>query len=107
MLFRSTEKPLVIRCLADCRCAPDGRDCRRLRRKILSIPVENRGFRRGCREEKFRTGNIWENLGKNKRDSVHKFVVFCFQFRYSAFKTLGYLNNRKVAEAVSRSFRTP
>ncbi len=34
--------------------------------------------------------------------SVHNFVVFCFQFLYSMFKTKKYLNNRKVAEAVSR-----
>ena len=34
---------------------------------------------------------------------VHKFVAFCFQFRYGTFKTREYLNNRKVAEAVSRS----
>ncbi len=39
--------------------------------------------------------------------SVHNFVVFCFQFLYSMFKTKKYLNNRKVAEAVSRSFQTP
>ena len=38
--------------------------------------------------------------------SVHKFVVFCFQFLYEPFKTPEYLNNRKVAEAVSRSLST-
>ena len=35
-------------------------------------------------------------------DFVHKFVEFCFQFRYQPFKTRRYLNHRKVAEAVSR-----
>ena len=38
---------------------------------------------------------------------VHSFVAFCFQFRYWLFKTHRYLNNRKVAEAVSRSLSTP
>ena len=33
---------------------------------------------------------------------VHKFVAFCFQLVYWLFKTEKYLNNRKVAEAVSR-----
>ncbi len=39
--------------------------------------------------------------------NVHNFVVFCFQFRYAPFKTGKYLNNRKVAEAVSRSLSSP
>ena len=40
-------------------------------------------------------------------DSVHNFVEFCFQFRYWMFKTVEYLNNRKVAEAVSRFLSPP
>ena len=39
--------------------------------------------------------------------TVHNFVVFYFHFRYCLFKTEKYLNNRKVAEAVSRSLSTP
>ena len=35
---------------------------------------------------------------------VNNFVEFCFQFRYRLFKTVRYFINRKVAEAVSRSF---
>ena len=35
---------------------------------------------------------------------VHKLVFLCLRFRYSMFKTKKYLNNRKVAEAVNRSF---
>ena len=38
---------------------------------------------------------------------VHKFVAFCFQLVYAMFKPEKYLNNRKVAEAVSRSLSTP
>ena len=34
--------------------------------------------------------------------NVHNFVVFCFHLVYSMFKSCRYLNNRKVAEAVSR-----
>ena len=33
---------------------------------------------------------------------VHKMVDFCFHLVYWVFKTKRYLNNRKVAEAVSR-----
>ena len=36
--------------------------------------------------------------------AVHIFVEFCFQIRYWLFKSDRYLINRKVAEAVSRSF---
>ena len=39
--------------------------------------------------------------------NVHKNVFFCLRFCYSMFKTKMYLNNRKVAEAVIRSFPTP
>ena len=35
---------------------------------------------------------------------VHNFVVFYLRFLYSMFKTKKYLNNRKVAEAVNRTF---
>ena len=33
---------------------------------------------------------------------VHRFVEFCFQFRYRLFKSGRYFIDRKVAEAVSR-----
>ena len=41
---------------------------------------------------------------RSKRSSffVHRIVLFYLRFLYSMFKTKKYLNNRKVAEAVSR-----
>ncbi|MBQ7341477.1 MAG: hypothetical protein IJW41_04855 [Oscillospiraceae bacterium] len=36
--------------------------------------------------------------------AVHKFVEFCFQFRYCLFKTCPYDKNRKAAEAVTVPF---
>ena len=39
--------------------------------------------------------------------TVHKIVEFCFHFCQFMFKTELYLNNRKVAEAVSRFLSAP
>ena len=44
---------------------------------------------------------------KNGKRFVHKKVELCFQFGYLLFKLSFYLNDRKVAEAVSRFLSTP
>ena len=87
------------RSLAEAHPEPDEQQARalveRAAREIPRRPV--------CRKKVRRNTGIFRRGEK----SVHNFVAFYFHFRYCLFKTERYLNNRKVAEAVSRSLSTP